>query len=174
MTDIFDEIGTIPDVAAFLDEPTPLKDVPIEQRVQTFLSGLFGAGWASAAVFTWSLPSGNLVYIAFGPPLGVGNFAIQIVAERADGTLALAAPLPATGGEEADNGALVLPDRSQLAQSEQQCLDDILPALKVASGIVAASKRVRARTRKYLCEQIEHAMKHLEMNLEAMRREFDA
>lgn len=156
-----------------------LAQVPAEQRVRELLSEAYGPVWASASVFAYSAPSGHLLYAAFGPAGLDGALAMQVVGEKSDGTLAIAAPLPgevdeiedAPEEEEPDMIPLFAPDRARTYRNECRCVQQIIPALIEAREIVGQSERIGTKRKKRIRSQLAHACRHLKMHLDNMRPE---
>ena len=180
--DIFKDIEEIPALAEFSAENNTLDAAPIEQRVQAFVAELFGGAWHSATILAWTTPTGETIYAAFGPVgrPSMPGMAMRLVGERADGTLAFCPPVPLSDHEpeehpEADVplGASLTPDpfTDLTYRSEAMCLATIMPALREASEIIGAAEQVKRCHKKRLKSQIAHAIKHLELGLERMRRE---
>lgn len=156
-----------------------LTHVPAEQRVRELLSEAYGPVWQSASVFTYSAPSGHMLHVAFGPAGMDGALVMQIVGEKSDGTLAIAAPLPgevdeiedAPEEEEPDMIPLFAPDRARTYRNECRCVQQIIPALIEAREIVGQSERIGTKRKKRIRSQLAHACRHLKMHLDNMRPE---
>lgn len=177
--DLMKQILDIPALAEFNAEPVPQLDVPSGQRVREWLAGMFGSAWHSAHIEANTLPTGQIVYTVYGvvgSPLS-GKLGKLIVGETPDGSFAIAPPIPLSDEEdkedENDQAPMPLflePDRERAYRNEQHCLARILPALMEASNIIAAAEDVKPYRKKRLRAQIAHACKHLQINLENIRR----
>lgn len=135
----------------FQGEPVPQESVPVSQRVQAFLTDIFGAVWASCGVFSFVLPDGQSAHLAFAPTIhGLG---VRMVAERLGGSLTLAAPVPA------EETAMVFEMASQPSVDEYD-IDDIgqtLAALIEAAEAVRQAKKLAKHDRKRIRHEIAHA-----------------
>lgn len=175
--DIDKILSNIDAMRAFQAEPVP--DMSIEQRLRAFMADIDGERWHNAHIFAAMLPTGTEVYIALcllGSPAS-GEIAWCVISEKADGTLALAAPIPIAERDEQDDdggGVATLPrpatDAEQFYLDERQCLERIIPALLEARDIVAASGRVKPKRKKRIRHELAHACEHLTMYLEQLRR----
>lgn len=164
--DIFEQLNDIPGVADFMAKPAPgLTEVPVTQRVQEVLADHYGAAWAGVRVFSWMLPTGQMVHAAFGPVSleEPTKIIMHIVGERADGGLVLSEPVK--HDEDEDEPTWDGPD----AEAERRCLSKILPALIEVRDIVNAAPSVQPRRKVRICHQLMHASEHLSANWEAMR-----
>lgn len=137
--------------AEFQGEPVPQESVPVSQRVQAFLTDIFGAVWASCGVFSFVLPDGQSAHLAFVPTIhGLG---VRMVAEKLDGSLTLAAPVQA-------EMAMVVEMASQPISADVYELDDLdqtLSALIEAAEVVRQAKKLAKPDRKRIRHEIAKA-----------------